>query len=417
MKMNMEYIHSILLTALVIVLVGCDGPASSVGQHASSFNAAEADPVKGSHGGRLLTDGSFALELSIFETGVPPQFRVWLTEEGEPIRPDDVDVTVILTRLGDTQDEIGFTVQDDFLRGDTVIYEPHSFVVTIEANHLGKVHRWEYDNFEGRTQIGSEVADAFGLETEVAGPATLIEALKVYGFVVPDSEKARTISARFDGVIRSVEVSAGDKVQLGQKLAEVESNQSLTGYSLSAPIAGVVTARTANPGEQTNGRELFRILDTSSVWAELAVFPADLPRVKTGQPVKVNLATGGLQREGVIRRLNTTTESNQSVLARVVLDNSDGALVAGMYVTGEIQVAEHKVPLAVKRTGLQSFRDFTVVYSLIGEEYEVRMLDLGRQDVEWVEVLGGLDAGARYVTTNSYLVKADIEKSGASHDH
>ncbi len=35
----------------------------------------------------------------------------------------------------------------------------------------------------------------------------------------------------------------------------------------------------------------------------------------------------------------------------------------------------------------------------------------------WEEVLGGLDAGTRYVTTNSYLVKADIEKSGASHDH
>jgi cobalt-zinc-cadmium efflux system membrane fusion protein len=71
----------------------------------------------------------------------------------------------------------------------------------------------------------------------------------------------------------------------------------------------------------------------------------------------------------------------------------------------------------VKRKGLQSFRDFTVVYAQIGNEYEVRMLDLGRQSGEWIEVLGGLDPGTRYVTTNSYLIKADIEKSGASHDH
>ena len=75
------------------------------------------------------------------------------------------------------------------------------------------------------------------------------------------------------------------------------------------------------------------------------------------------------------------------------------------------------MPLAVKRVGLQGFRDFTVVYAKIGDEYEVRMLELGRQDADAVEVLGGLDPGTRYVTANSYLVKADIEKSGASHDH
>jgi cobalt-zinc-cadmium efflux system membrane fusion protein len=71
----------------------------------------------------------------------------------------------------------------------------------------------------------------------------------------------------------------------------------------------------------------------------------------------------------------------------------------------------------VKRVGLQPFRDFTVVYTKIGNTYEVRMLDLGRQDAEWVEVLGGLEPGSTYVTTNSYVLKADVEKDGASHDH
>ncbi len=39
------------------------------------------------------------------------------------------------------------------------------------------------------------------------------------------------------------------------------------------------------------------------------------------------------------------------------------------------------------------------------------------RDAENVEVLGGLEPGTEYVTGNSYLIKADIEKSGASHDH
>ena len=322
-----------------------------------------------------------------------------------------------LTRLGDVKDEISFNVQDDFLRGDTVIYEPHSFVVSIEAKHRGATHRWQYDNFEGRTRIGADVAEAFGLKTDLAGSATIHETIAVYGRVVPNTEKVSFITARFDGVVQSVDVSIGDTVRRGQKLATVESNESLKPYTISAPIAGIVTERSANPGEQTEGRQLFKVMDTSTVWAEYAVFPSVRSRVSTGASVTISAADGDLERVGVIDRLNPVAEANQSILARVVLDNSDGALVPGMYLTGEIQVAEHSVPLAVKRTGLQSFRDFTVVYAQIGDEYEVRMLDLGRQDGEWIEVLGGLDPGTRYVTTNSYLIKADIEKSGASHDH
>ena len=75
------------------------------------------------------------------------------------------------------------------------------------------------------------------------------------------------------------------------------------------------------------------------------------------------------------------------------------------------------VALAVKRSALQTFREFTVAFEQVGDAYEVRMLELGRQDETWAEVLGGLQTGATYVTDNSYLIKADIEKSGASHDH
>ena len=49
--------------------------------------------------------------------------------------------------------------------------------------------------------------------------------------------------------------------------------------------------------------------------------------------------------------------------------------------------------------------------------YEARPVTLGRRDSEWVEIEQGLAPGARYVTANSYLIKADIEKSGAAHDH
>ena len=88
-----------------------------------------------------------------------------------------------------------------------------------------------------------------------------------------------------------------------------------------------------------------------------------------------------------------------------------------MRIMAEVTTAETEVPLAVRESGLQSFRDFTVVYAKVDETYEVRMLDIGRRDGEYAEILGGVKPGETYVTENSYLIKADIEKSGASHDH
>jgi len=411
--------HLFWIICLSVLLAACSGGNSERDAASKAGRSVEdgAEPEKGPHRGRLLKDGDFTLELSLFETAMPSEFRVWVTEQDQLVKPDDVDLTIKLIRLGGRVENIDFKPQDNFLRGDTVIYEPHSFVVSIEAIHNGKTHRWQYDNFEGRTKIGAGVAEAFGLETLIAGPVVLQETVSVYGRIMTNTERVREVSARFDGVIQSVTPSLGDTVRKGQALAKIESNESLKSYTIKAPISGVITQRDANPGEQTGGRQLFTITDTSSVWVDLSVFPAERARVIAGAPVTITAATGDLPVESVINRVNVQAEANQSVTARVVLDNPDGRFLPGTYVTAEVTVGTHQVPLAVKRTGLQTFRDFTVVYAQFGDEYEVRMLELGRQDREWIEVLGGLDPGTRYVSENSYLVKADIEKSGASHDH
>ena len=66
---------------------------------------------------------------------------------------------------------------------------------------------------------------------------------------------------------------------------------------------------------------------------------------------------------------------------------------------------------------MQTFRDWVVVFMNDGSVFEIAILELGRRDGEWAEVLSGLRAGQRYATENSFIIKADILKSGASHDH
>ena len=403
------------LGTFALLLSACDSETDL--PVAAEATEATGEYARGPNNGRLLEDGDFLLELAIFETGVPPEYRAWAYSDDALLPASAVELTVTLTRLGDVRDVINFNPDGDYLRGDTVIYEPHSFLVTVAASHQNRQHTWEFESFEGRTTISPVMAEAFSLATEVAGPATLQQTITVMGATQANPELSRQIVARFEGLVQEVYVSTGQRVNAGQRLLTIESNSSLQPYTIDSPLSGTVLRRAANPGEQTNGRVLLEILDTSRVWSDLAVHPSQRHQVQVGMPVVVSSPISQSMAQGVINNFDLTVRPDQSIVARVLLDNADNAFAPGTFVQGQIEVGNIDVPLAVRRSGLQPFRDFTVVFAQIGNTYEVRMLELGRQDAEWVEVLGGLQPGTTYVTTNSYVLKADVEKSGASHDH
>jgi cobalt-zinc-cadmium efflux system membrane fusion protein len=376
------------------------------------------EAATGPHGGRLLVEGEYAIELTIFERGVPPQFRAYATRQGKAVDLARIELEVELTRLGGRVDRFAFEPVEDYLLAAGVVEEPHSFDVVVRARFDGSPLEWRYASYEGRTVIAPTAAAQAGITTVQASPAALTETIPLYGLVKPDAERVRRISARYPGLVREVSARVGDAVRKGEVLATVENNESLQVYSIRAPIDGVVVERNANPGESVAEGVLFTLADVSSVWIELQVFHRDVGRVKRGQEVRIGDFEGEAADTGrVVYVAPVGAPASQSVLARVLVPNADAHLAPGLYVTGEVVVARNAVPLAVPLSALQTFRDRTVVFEQVGDTYEVRMVELGRRDAERVEVLAGLAAGAVVVTGNSYLVKADIEKSGASHDH
>jgi len=110
--------------------------------HSDEHGDEEAEVIQGPHFGRLLTSeiaaDEFCLGVTIFETGLPPEFRVYAYHDNQPIAPDEVMLAIDLSRLGNKVDNIKFKSQEDFLRGDAVVYEPHSFEVTANATYQGK---------------------------------------------------------------------------------------------------------------------------------------------------------------------------------------------------------------------------------------------------------------------------------------
>ena len=270
----------------------------------------------------------------------------------------------------------------------------------------------------GPIRLTPEQVQAAAITVTAAGPATIRERLPLYGVIAPNAERVREITPRFPGVIRSVSKRPGDPVRQGETLATVESNESLQTYALPAPLSGVVTARSANPGEQTGERVLFTVADLSTVWVEVALFPRDRSRVRVGQSVRVRSGETGQAAEGkVVYVAPFGSPSNQTLSARVLLDNADGRWVPGLYVTVDVTLAESEVPVAVRNEALQILDERTVVFAEGPEGFQPLPVQTGRSDGEATEIVKGLKPGDRYVAGNSFILKAELGKGEAEHEH
>lgn len=380
---------------------------------------ATAELRKGPHGGRLLVDGDLSVEVTIFERGVPPTFRVYFFEDGRPLGASEVELEIKLHRLGGRVDSFEFTAEADYLRGDGVVEEPHSFDVEVVATRDGRSHRWTYPSYEGRVSFTPEAIESSGLVVERTGPATLERTLGVYGRIVPNADLQADVIPRYSGIVKIADKALGDEVAAGELVAVVQGNDSLQSYEVLSPIAGRIVHKDVRRGEfLPEGRVIYRVVDTSTVWADLQVYRRDLPSLRLNQPVTVRRGEHFADATAAISYIAPfASAATQTLLARVELPNPTGAWLPGEFVTAEILIERVEVPLAVKAGALQTFRDWDVVFVNEGSIFEVRPLELGRRDAQWVEVLSGIDAGRSYAAENTFIIKADIGKSGASHDH
>ena len=196
----------------------------------------------------------------------------------------------------------------------------------------------------------------------------------------------------------------------------MESDESLKTYELRAPIDGVVIERRGSSGEMTGAQSLFAIADLTTLWAELKVFPGQRAEIAVGQ--KVLLRAEGIDREGTIRHLLPAPGTAPYSLARVEVDNTDGMLTPGLLVTGDIVVEtvdghtdrRKFAPCSPFATGPWSLPRWTTPTRFAPWTSVAAMAPRPRcwKACVWVTATW---------CRNSYLIKADIEKSGASHDH
>lgn len=270
-------------------------------------------------------------------------------------------------------------------------------------------------------RIAPEVQERFGIVTAPAGPGPVEVIRDLPGEIVSDPDRMVHVKPPFAGTIQRVFKHLGDRVEAGDRLAEIESAQALAPYTVKAGIAGIITAEHAAVGESVEvGHELFTIADPAVVWAQLQVFPGDLARVRVGDPVEVLTPDAMSGARGEISFIAPVLDhATRTATARVVLEN-DGTYQPGLFVTGRVAVEREEADVSIPTSALVREGRGWVLFVREGpDRFERRLVTVRRRGIERSAIEAGLEAGEAVVADGAFLVKSAAARGemGGGHGH
>jgi cobalt-zinc-cadmium efflux system membrane fusion protein len=198
-----------------------------------------------------------------------------------------------------------------------------------------------------------------------------------------------------------------------------EASKGLERYEIRAPISGRIVEQLVDIGTPVGGegqaQELYAIADLTKVWVELNVSPQDLPSIKEGQ--RVTLEGTDTSPGTIIFTSPVLNQDTRSARVIAAVDNRDGAWRPGSFVTADVSTSEAKADLVIPMTALQTIEGKSRVFVRTPDGFESRQVTIGKGDGSAVEILSGLSAGEPVAIANTFLLKAELGKSEAEHQH
>ncbi|MBI2195413.1 MAG: efflux RND transporter periplasmic adaptor subunit [Planctomycetes bacterium] len=190
--------------------------------------------------------------------------------------------------------------------------------------------------------------------------------------------------------------------------------EALCQYHLRAPFSGTLIERPAVRGEVVEpGQALAVVADLSTMWLQLDVFPADLPRLETGQPVRFRVeGLEGHAFEGRIVWLGAQVNDRTRVLnVRAEVDNSSGLLRANLFGRATVVLSDEEAALTIPKEAIQSDGCCSIVFLRIRDDlYAPRKVRVGYEGVDFYEIEVGLSGNEEIVTRGSFLLKTELLK-------
>lgn len=205
-------------------------------------------------------------------------------------------------------------------------------------------------------------------------------------------------------------------------IAQTDAGQ-FSRFELTAPIDGIVIERHAIRGEYVAAGDVeptFVIADTSTVWVDAAIYPDDLRWIEAGARAQITIAG---ERAPIAANVSFVaprlSESTRTGLARLIVENENGLLRPGMFVTVQIASSLNVDALRVPAASIQSIEGEDVVFVPDDGGFETRAVRLGRRGAAFIEVLDGLDEGVEIVVAGAFALKSELQRGefGDGHAH
>lgn len=185
---------------------------------------------------------------------------------------------------------------------------------------------------------------------------------------------------------------------------------------ITAPIPGRVITRNAVLGQvfmaDAPDTELFRIADTNRLIVTFSLSPADAARVSRGSVVQVSAA--GRRSTATISFVSPALDPKTRLVPVIArLDNRNGQWRVGEPVTATVGVVGAVGGIiGVPTAAVQTVKGQNVVFVRTRAGFRAAPITLGGQDGATTVVTAGLTGGEKIAATNSYILKAELEKGG-----
>jgi Cu(I)/Ag(I) efflux system membrane fusion protein len=323
------------------------------------------------------------------------------------------------------------------------------------------------DTDDGSVKLSPGKIQRSGVKAEPAAPRIIRTIIRAPGTIQLDERRVSVISMRSESWVQKIaDVTTGSRVKKGQSLMEIYSpsissasaeyiatiNSKTTGgtgsygrgsrqrlmnldvpeaaivameksgaipmaIEWSAPRDGIVLERNAVEGMRAQpGDVLFRVADTSVVWAVIDVAERDLGALVVGQPVVVR-ARGFAGREfvGTIKVIYPqVNRETRTARVRIELANPDAALLPEMYVDAEIDTGSAQPVLAVPESSILDTGSRQAVFVEKGQgRFEPRDVKLGHRGGGYVEIREGVAEGEPVVVSANFLIDAESNLNAA----
>jgi len=268
-------------------------------------------------------------------------------------------------------------------------------------------------------ELSAEAIRTSGIEVDSSGQRSIAVVVELPGEIKLDAERSVEIRPSYPGRVVQLHAGLGAFVRKGQPLAAIYSNESLSEYTIEAPMSGTVVARPLNPGAAVDhGSVLYTIADLSTVWLDFPIYVRYLGSIHRGQAVHVRAEEGaGGSTTGTISYVGPMLDADtRTTFGRVVLPNADRNWQPGRLVNAAVVLERVTVPIAVPDDAIVRQGSGSAVFRATPEGFELQPVTPGRSDGAVTEIVSGLEAGARVATRNAFLLKAELEKEAGGHE-